>query len=97
MNGSENRRSGSNTSACECCVLKVCAFTELSKLCNIQSSTNLTTNKSLHSICVYSSFDGDYSGTDFNKHETFSKPMSMCCNRRYKFYFRLSTLAQAVL
>ena len=52
MNGSENRRSGSNTSAFECCVLKVCAGTELSKLCNIQSSTNLTTNKSLHAMCL---------------------------------------------
>jgi len=40
MNGSQNRRSGSNTSAFECCVLKVCAVTELSKLCNIQSNTN---------------------------------------------------------
>jgi len=55
MNGSENRRSGSNTSAFECCVLKVCAVTELSKLCNTQSNTNLTTNKSLHAMCVYSS------------------------------------------
>jgi hypothetical protein len=55
MNGSRNRRSGSNTNAFECCVLEVCAVTELSKLRHTKSSTNLTTNKSLHAMCVYSS------------------------------------------
>ena len=84
INVSEHRCSGSNTSAFECYVLKVCTVTELSKLCNVQSSTNLTSNKR-YMRCVFTvPFDGDYSGTVFSKHKTFSRPMSMHCNRRYK-------------